>query len=103
VSVAMPMKSDNPLLTKWAGPHGGVPPFDTIKVEQFKPAFEAAMGEKRRELAAIADSAAPPTFDNTIAALDDAGRTVHDVETIYDVWASTMNGPEFQVIERELA
>ncbi|MDB4938980.1 MAG: Dipeptidyl carboxypeptidase Dcp, partial [Labilithrix sp.] len=92
-----------PLLAKWSGPHGGVPPFARVKVEHFKPAFEAAMDEKRRELAAIATSSSPPTFENTIAALDDAGRTLHDVETIYDVWASTMNGPEFQVVERETA
>jgi peptidyl-dipeptidase Dcp len=94
---------NNPLLAKWNGPFGGVPPFAKVKVEHFKPAFDAAMDEKRRELAAIATSAAPPTFENTIAALDDAGRTFHDLETIYDIWASTMNGPEFQVVERELA
>lgn len=97
------MKSDNPLLVKWSGPHGGVPPFASVKVEHFKPAFASTMEEKRRELAAIAESAAPPTFDNTIAALDDAGRTFHDLETIYDIWVSTMSGPELQTAERELA
>jgi peptidyl-dipeptidase Dcp len=98
-----PIKSDNPLLAKWSGPYGGVPPFAKVKVEHFAPAFDAAMDAKRRELAAISDNAAPPTFENTIAALDDAGRTFHDLEVVYDIWSSTMNGPEFQAVERVLA
>lgn len=98
-----PPASDNPLLAKWTGPHGGVPPFAKVKIADFKPALEAAMDERRREIAAIADSPAPPTFENTIAALEDAGRTFDAVETIYGVWSSTMNVPEFQAIEREMA
>ena len=97
------MKSDNPLLAKWTGPHGGVPPFASVKVAHFEPAFTAAMDEKRRELAAITSDPNPASFENTIAALDDAGRMFHDVETIYDIWSSTMNGPEFQALERTMA
>ena len=100
---AAAVKSDNPLLAKWSGPFGGVPPFAKVKVEHFAPAFEVAMDGKRRELAAIAGNAAPPTFENTIAALDDAGRTFHDLETIYDIWSGTMSGPELQAAERILA
>jgi peptidyl-dipeptidase Dcp len=96
-------KTDNPLLAKWTGPHGGVPPFAKVKVEHFKPALEAAMAEERREIAAIAESTAAPTFENTIAALEDAGRTFEHVETIYGVWSSTMNGDEFKAVEREMA
>jgi peptidyl-dipeptidase Dcp len=93
----------NPLLTKWTGPHGGVPPLARVKVEHFEPAFEAAMNEHRRELTAIADNPSPPTFENTIAALEDAGRTLYDVEVVYDIWASTMNDPSFQKVERDVA
>lgn len=94
---------DNPLLAKWSGPYGGVPPFAKVKVEHFEPAFRAAMDEKRRELAAIANDPAAPTFENTIARLEGAGRTFHDLETVYDIWSSTMNGAEFQVVERAMA
>ena len=96
-------RPDNPLVAKWSGPHGGVPPFAKVKVDQFKPAFEAAMDQQRREVALIAAEPAPATFENTIAALDDAGRTFHDLETIYDIWSSTMNSAEFQAVERDLA
>jgi peptidyl-dipeptidase Dcp len=93
----------NPLVAKWSGPFGGVPPFAKVKVEHFAPAFDAAMDAKRRELAAIASNPAPPDFENTIAALDDAGRMFHDLEVIYDIWSGTMAGPDFQAIERILA
>src|SRR5262249_34908481 len=63
---------------------------------------EAAMNLKRAEIAAIAGSPAQPTFENTIAALEGAGRTLDDVTNIYGVWSSTMSGPEFQAVEREM-
>jgi peptidyl-dipeptidase Dcp len=93
----------NPLLTTWTGPHGGVPPLAKVKAADFEPAFEAAFAEKRRELLAIAAEPSPPTFENTIAALEDAGRKLHDVEVVYDIWASTMNDAAFQVVERNVA
>jgi peptidyl-dipeptidase Dcp len=94
---------ENPLLARWTGPYGGVPAFDKFQVAHFKPALEAAMEQNRREIAAIADNPAAPDFENTIAAMDDSRRTLESVETIYSIWASTMNGPEFQAIEREMA
>jgi peptidyl-dipeptidase Dcp len=94
---------DNPLLAKWSGPYGGLPPFASVRVEHFTPAFRAAMDEERRELATIANDPAPPTFENTIAAIEDAGRTFHDLETLYDIWSSTMNDTAFQAVEREMA
>ena len=49
LSAAAPAGS-NPLLAPWTGPYGGVPPFDQVKVEHFKPALEAGMAD---QLAAI--------------------------------------------------
>jgi peptidyl-dipeptidase Dcp len=93
----------NPLLAKWEGPYGGVPPFDRVQVNQFKPALETGMPESLAEVDRIAKDLASPTFDNTIAALERAGRTLDRVQTIYGVFGSTMNGPEFQVVQREMA
>ena len=93
----------NPLLAKWEGPYGGVPPFDRVQVADFKPALEAAMVENLAEVDRIAKDPAAPTFENTIAALERAGRTLDRVQTIYGVFGSTMNGPEFQVVQREMA
>jgi peptidyl-dipeptidase Dcp len=93
----------NPLLSEWTGPYGGLPPFDQVKVEYFKPALEAAMAENLAEIDKIANDSAPPTFENTIVAMEKAGQTLDRVGTIYGVWAATMNSPEFQVVQREMA
>ena len=54
----------NVLLAPWTGPFGGAPAFDKVRVEDFKPALEAAMAEELREIDAIADNPAPATFEN---------------------------------------
>ncbi|HET6863324.1 MAG TPA: M3 family metallopeptidase, partial [Pyrinomonadaceae bacterium] len=46
---------------------------------------------------------AAPDFENTIVALEEAGQELNRVSTLYGVWSSTMNGPEFQVVQREMA
>jgi peptidyl-dipeptidase Dcp len=93
----------NPLLAKWTGPYGGVPPFDRVRVADFKPALEAAMTENLAEVERIATDTAAPTFENTIAALERAGHTLDRVTTFYSIWSSNMNGPEFQTVQREMA
>ena len=93
----------NPLLAKWEGPYGGVPPFDRVQISSFKPALESAMAEQLAEVDRIAKNAEAPNFENTIIALERAGNTFDRVSTIYGIWGATMNGPEFQVVQREMA
>lgn len=92
----------NPLLNPWTGPYGGVPAFDKVKVEHFKPALELAMAKNLSEVEAIANNPAPPTFENTIVALEDSGRLGNDIGTYYGVWGSTLNSPEFQAVQSEM-
>ena len=92
----------NPLLEPWTGPAGGVPPFDKVRVADFKPALQAAMTENLAEINRIVKNPAAPSFENTIAALERSGRTFNRVSTIYSVWSSTMSTEEFQVVEREM-
>jgi peptidyl-dipeptidase Dcp len=49
------------------------PPFDKIKDEDYQPAIEAGMAQQQIEIQAIADNTAPPTFDNTIVAMEKTG------------------------------
>jgi peptidyl-dipeptidase Dcp len=98
-----PATPANPLLAKWTGPYGGVPPFAQVQVEHFKPALEAAMEENRREIAAIVNTPGAPTFENTIVALEAAGKTFSDVETLYGIWSSSLSTPDFQALQREMA
>ena len=92
----------NPLLEPWTGPYGGVPGFAGVSVGDFEPALEAAMQEARGEIERLTSSSEPPTFENTCAAYEDVGRTLSRVSTVYHVWESTLNGPEFQAVEREM-
>jgi peptidyl-dipeptidase Dcp len=92
----------HPLVEEWSGPHGGVPPFDRATVAEFEPAFAIAMDRYRAELRAITDLSDPPTFENTIAALERAGRALQRVRTLYGVWSSTLSTSEFQAVEREV-
>lgn len=94
--------ADNPLLAEWKGPFGGVPPFDKVRVEDFKPAIEAAMVEQLAEIEAIAGNPEKPTFDNTIAALERSGQKLNRVMTIFGIWSSNLSSPEFQKIEQEM-
>jgi peptidyl-dipeptidase Dcp len=102
VAAPTPM-TENPLLARWTGPYGGVPPFDQVRVQDLAPALEASMASCRRDIEAIAGDPAAPTFENTLAALERAGRNLEDVQTLLGVWSSTMSSPEFQAVEREVA
>lgn len=97
------VRSVNPLLAEWPGAHGGVPPFDRVRVEDFEPALKAAMAENLAEVDRVAARQAAPSFANTIAALERAGRTLDRVSAVYDVWGSNMSTAEFQAVEREMA
>jgi peptidyl-dipeptidase Dcp len=93
----------NPLLEKWGGPYHGVPAFDRYQVAQFEPALETGMAEQLAEIDRIAGDPAAPTFENTIAALERAGRTLTRVASVYGIWSSSLSTPEFQAVEQKMA
>lgn len=93
----------NPLLAEWKGPYGGVPPFNEVEVHFFKPAIESALAERLSDVERIAANSEAPTFTNTIAALESSGRSFDRVQAFYFVWSATMNSPDFQVVQREMA
>ncbi len=93
----------NPLLAVWAGPFGGIPPFDKVRITQFKTALETAMTENLAEIDKIAGNSAAPNFENTIAEMERAGSALKRVTTVYFIWSGTMSSPEMRVIEREMS
>ncbi|WP_167852031.1 M3 family metallopeptidase [Hymenobacter elongatus] len=102
-SLAQTTAAANPLLAPWAGPYGGIPPFDKVTVSQFEPALEAGMAQNLAEIQAIATNAQAPTFDNTIAALERAGQRLDEIQTVYGIWSGTLSTPEVQAIQRKMA
>jgi len=93
----------NVLLAQWSGPYGGVPAFDRMKLEDLKPALEAAMARKLEEVAAIAANPEPPSFENTIVAMERAGRDFDRVSAYFGIWSGNLSTPEFRKIQQEMA
>ncbi len=72
----------NPLLEEWRTPHS-TPPFSRISVEDYLPAFEAAVAASRAEVAAITSNPAPADFDNTVAALERQGALLSRISGLF--------------------
>ena len=92
----------NPLLAEWDAPFG-LPPFGRISDDDFGPALEAAMDEGRANVAAIADDPEPPTFANTIEALERADRTLDRVAGVFYALASADANPAREALQRDMA
>ncbi|MGD1016063.1 MAG: M3 family metallopeptidase [Roseiarcus sp.] len=93
---------DNPLLAPWTGPFGA-PPFARIRPEHFRSAFDAALIEKRAEIAAIVANSEAPTFDNTIRALERAGKTLERVSAAFFALVGADGNDALEEIERDIA
>ncbi|MDK2124981.1 M3 family metallopeptidase [Parachitinimonas caeni] len=93
---------DNPLLQPWDTPYG-LPPFDRIFPRHFEPAFEVALAAHLQEINAIAEQEAPPSFNNTLAALDGAAGLLTRIERVFYNLTSSEASPELQAVELKLA
>jgi peptidyl-dipeptidase Dcp len=75
------------------------PPFDKIKDGDYQPAIEAGMAQQRKEMQAIAENPAPPTFDNTIVAMEKTGRLLDRVMGAFNAVSSANLNPELQKVK----
>jgi peptidyl-dipeptidase Dcp len=75
------------------------PPFDKIKDADYQPAIEAGMAQQRKEIQAIADNPAPPTFENTIVAMEKTGQLLHRVSNVFDAVTSANLNPTLQKVK----
>jgi peptidyl-dipeptidase Dcp len=80
-----------------------VPPFDQIKEEHFKPAYEEGMKKHRAEVDAIVANAEIPTFENTVETLERSGALLTKVDYVFNNRSSALTNDEIQTIEKELA
>jgi peptidyl-dipeptidase Dcp len=92
----------NPFFAPWTTPFG-VPPFDRIQPEHFRPAYDRGMAEHDAEIAAITGTNAPPSFANTIEALERSGRLLGRVHAVFANLVASHGGDALQDIEREMA
>ena len=97
-----PSGGGNPLLEVWRTPFE-TPPFERILPEHFPPAFTAAFAEHDAEIAAIKADKAEPTFENTVAALERAGRLLTRINAVFNDLVGANSTPELLEIESEIA
>ena len=97
-----PSPDDNPLLEPWTGPFEA-PPFERIEPKHFRPAFEAALKKSRAEIDAVAADPEPPSFANTIEAMERSGKSLDKVAGVFFNLTGAATDDEIQAIEREIA
>ena len=93
---------DNPLLQTWTTPFG-IAPLDRVRPEHFREAFEEALAADRHEVAAVSTDPEPPSFDNTIAALEQSGRLLSRVSAVFYNLTGADTNETLRRIEREMA
>lgn len=95
-------ENGNPFLTEYATPFG-VPPFEKIKLEDYKPAFLQGMEEQAQEINAIVNQRSVPDFENTIVTLDQSGQLLRNVSAVFFGQNSANTNDEMQALSRELS
>ena len=89
---------DNPLLT--ASPlQFGYPPFDRIKNAHFEPAMVQGMAEQRAEIEAIASNVEPPTFENTVVAMEQSGQLLDRSARVFFGLSSAHTNDDIEAIQ----
>lgn len=92
----------NPFFGDFSTPYA-IAPFSSIKTEHYAPAFAKAIAEQLAEVDAIANSKQPPTFANTIEALEKTGDLLDRVSSVFFALTSADTSKELQAIEKKVA
>ncbi|MDB5241261.1 MAG: peptidase, partial [Spirosoma sp.] len=95
-----PKMSRNPFLAAYTTPHQTAP-FDKVKNNDYMPALTEGLAQGRKEVAAIVDNPAKPTFENTIVALERSGDLLSKVTSVLFNLNSAETTPELQKIVKE--
>ena len=79
------------------------PQFDRIKEADFEPALEAGMAQQKAEIAKIADDPAPPSFDNTLAAMERSGQQLERANQVFSALTSANTSDALQAVESRMS
>lgn len=93
----------NVLLQDWSPSDHGLPPFEKITPDLFEEALNVSMEANLKEIANIVSNTDAPTFDNTIAALDNSGTLFNKVQDTFSNLCSSNGVAELQAVELKMA
>lgn len=96
------MANGNPLLESFETPFG-VPPFEKIKLDHYKPGIEKLIEKSRSEIEEIASQEAEASFENTIEALERGGRDLDQAAEVFFNLNSAETSDEMQALANELS
>ncbi|WP_339919804.1 M3 family metallopeptidase [uncultured Flavobacterium sp.] len=96
------VKMTNPLLQRSTLQYQA-PPFNLIKDTDFKPAFEYGLGVHDKEIMAIADSPAKPSFQNSVLALETSGIDLKRAMSVFYNLTGSNTNPTLQALQAEYA
>lgn len=93
---------ENPFLKAYDTPYQ-VPPFEQIRNEHFKPAFQEGIRIQKGEIEAVANLSARPTFENTVLAMENSGELLSRVSTVFFNLSSAHTNKDMQAMAQEMA
>ncbi|MCU1680305.1 MAG: dipeptidyl carboxypeptidase [Amycolatopsis sp.] len=96
------ISQDNPFAVPSELPYA-LPPFDRIADEHYLPAFETGLAEQSAEVEAIAHNAEPPTFENTVVALERSGRLLARVGGTFFNLTGSDNNEAIEAVQEKIA
>lgn len=99
---AMAALEGNPFAAEWTA-NFGAPPLDLIREEHFMPAFEAAIADHAAEIDAIANNPEAPTFENTLLAMELAGRDLSRVSAVFGNLTSSASTEGLRAIQLQVS
>lgn len=91
------------LLAPWKGPCGGLPPLADVDPLAIEEAMRAAIDIKRAEVETVSANPAPPTFANTVEALEDCGRALERVYCVHVVYSNSLSLGEMPAVAQRIA
>ena len=101
ISGTFTMSAENVLLKEFRTTNGAIP-FDKIAKSDFEPAIDFAIKEHNSEIDAITSNPEKPTFENTIVALDQSGKTIGRVIRVFDALNNAYADDELLAISERI-
>jgi peptidyl-dipeptidase Dcp len=102
LSVAATALAGNPFFETYKTPHQTIP-FHLIKTEHYMPAFEEGMKQHTKEIDGIVNNPKAPTFENTIVALEKAGKLLSKVGSPFYNMLGAETNDELQFIAQKVS
>jgi len=95
------VEAQNPFFKAYKTPYE-TPPFDKIKNEHYEPAIDKGIEEHKKEINSIVMVRSVPTFENTILRLEESGKLLNKVASVFFNLLSAESNDEMMEIAQRI-